>query len=145
MLKVAKKNDLRYIIFKMYVLKSRGNYLLNLVHDDMFFDEDVFDILYQSTEKNKYDIISFMEVEGGHYRNKIEDMEDGFCSHHPNKFIVNQPELSYFTLFKNNEFSAIDIQIWVGKLFKANVYKNAVNLLGIKRYSVFNALNHINI
>lgn len=122
------------------VLKSRGNYLLNLDHDDMFFDEDVFDILYQSTEKNKYDIISFMEVDGGDYRNKIEDMEDGFCTHHPNKFIVNQPELSYFTLFKNNEFSAIDIQIW-GKLFKANVYKNAVNLLGIKRYSVFNALN----
>ena len=122
------------------VLKSRGNYLLNLDHDDMFFDEDVFEILYQSTEKNKYDIISFMEVEGGDYRNKIEYMEDGFCTHHPNKFIVNQPELSYFTLFKNNEFSAIDIQIW-GKLFKADVYKNAVNLLGIKRYSVFNALN----
>jgi glycosyltransferase involved in cell wall biosynthesis len=122
------------------VLKSRGNYILNLDHDDMFFDEDVFDTLYQSTEKGKYDIISFMEVEGGDYNIKIEDMKDGFCTHHPNKLIVNQPELSYFTLFKNNEFSAIDIQIW-GKLFKTNIYKNAVNFLGIKRYSVFNALN----
>ena len=93
-----------------------------------------------SREENKIKGISFMEVEGGDYRIKIEDMNDGFCTRHPNKFIVNQPELSYFSLFKNNEFSAIDIQIW-GKLFKANVYKNAVNLLGIKRYSVFNALN----
>ena len=36
------------------VLKSRGDYILNLDHDDMFFDEDVFDKLYQSTEKGKY-------------------------------------------------------------------------------------------
>ena len=49
------------------VLKSRGNYILNLDHDDMFFDEDVFDKLYQSTEKGIYDIISFMEVDGDNY------------------------------------------------------------------------------
>ena len=122
------------------VLKSRGAYILNLDHDDMFFDEDVFDKLYQSTEKGKYDIISFMEVQSGDYYTKIEDMEDGICTHHYNNFIVRQPELSYYTLFKNNDFSVVDIQIW-GKLFKSLVYKDAVNLLGIKRYSVFNALN----
>lgn len=122
------------------VLQSRGNYILNLDHDDMIFDEDVFNMLYESTENGKYDIISFMEVEGGDYYIKVEDLKDGFCTHHPNKLIVHQPELSYYALFKNNEFSAVDVQIW-GKLFKNNVYKNAVNFLGKRRYSVFNALN----
>lgn len=151
-IKKIQKNDPRILIINnnknmgiLYsrsigVLKSRGNYIVNLDHDDMFFDEDVFDKLYQSTENSKYDIISFMEVEGRDYYIKIEDMKDGICTHYPNKLIVHQPELSYYTLFKNNEFSVVDIQIW-GKLFKAKVYKNAVNLLGIKKYSVFNALN----
>jgi len=122
------------------VLKSRGNYILNLDNDDMFFDEDVFDKLYQSTEKGKYDIISFMEVEGEDYYINFKDMKDGSCTYHPNNLIVHQPELKYYTLFKEKEFSVVDIQIW-GKLFKTKVYKNAINLLGKKRYSVFNVLN----
>jgi glycosyltransferase involved in cell wall biosynthesis len=117
------------------VLKSRGNYILNLDNDDMFFDEDVFDKLYQSTEKGKYDIISFMEVEGEDYYINFKDMKDGICTFHPNNLIVHQPELKYYTLFKEKEFSVVDIQIW-GKL-----YKNAINLLGKKRYLVFNVLN----
>jgi glycosyltransferase involved in cell wall biosynthesis len=122
------------------VLKSRGNYILNLDHDDMFFDEDVFDKLYQSTEKGIYDIISFMEVDGDNYYIGIEDMKDGPCTYHPNNLIIRQPELSYYTLFKNEEFAIVDIQIW-GKLFKTQIYKSAIDIIGAKRFSVFNALN----
>lgn len=122
------------------VLKSKANYILNLDHDDMFFDEDVFDKLYQSTEKGTYDIISFMEVEGDNYNIGIEDMKDGVCTFHPNNLIILQPELSYYALFKNEEFRLVDIQIW-GKLFKTKVYKSAVDIIGTKRFSVFNALN----
>ena len=122
------------------VLKSRGKYILNLDHDDMFFDEDVFDKIYQSAERGYFDIISFMEVQGDDYYINIKDMKDGICTNHPNNLIIRQPELSYYTLFKNEEFSLVDIQIW-GKLFKTKVYKAAVNLLGQKRYSVFNTIN----
>ena len=122
------------------VLKSRGNYILNLDHDDMFFDEDVFDKLYQSTEKGIYDIISFMEVDGDNYYIGIEDMKDGPCTYHPNNLIIRQPELSYYTLFKNEGFAIVDIQIW-GKLFKTQIYKSAIDIIGAKRFSVFNALN----
>ena len=97
------------------VLKSRGKYILNLDHDDMFFDEDVFDKIYQSAERGYFDIISFMEVEGNDYYINIKDMKDGICTNHPNNLIIRQPELSYYTLFKNEEFSLVDIQIW-GKL-----------------------------
>jgi glycosyltransferase involved in cell wall biosynthesis len=122
------------------VLKSKGNFILNLDHDDMFFDEDVFDKLYQSTEKGIYDIISFMEVDGDNYYIGIEDMKDGPCTYHPNNLIIRQPELSYYTLFKNEGFDIVDIQIW-GKLFKTQIYKSAIDIIGAKRFSVFNALN----
>jgi glycosyltransferase involved in cell wall biosynthesis len=122
------------------VLKSRGNFILNLDHDDMFFDEDVFDKLYKSTEKGIYDIISFMEVDGDNYYIGIEDMKDGPCTYHPNNLIIRQPELSYYTLFKNEGFAIVDIQIW-GKLFKTQIYKSAIDIIGAKRFSVFNALN----
>ena len=125
------------------VLLSKGKYILNLDHDDMFFDEDVFDILYGSAEEGKYDIISFMEVEGNNYNIKVNDMKDGICTHHPNNLIIKQPELSYYTLFKKDQFSLVDIQIW-GKLFNTKVYKKAVNLLGKKRYSIFNSIININ-
>ena len=94
------KKDLRIIIINnknnigiLYsrcigVLKSRGNYILNLDHDDMFFDEDVYDKLYQSTENGNYDIISFMEVEGENHDIGIEDMKDCSCTYHPNNLII---------------------------------------------------------
>jgi len=70
-------------------------------------------------------------------------MKDGICTHHPNNLIIQQPELSYYTLFKNDQYSLVDIQIW-GKLFNNKVYKKAVNLLGKKRYSIFNSIININ-
>lgn len=122
------------------VLKSKGKYILNLDHDDMFFDEDVFDKLYESTENGSYDIISFMEVQGNNYSLNIKEMKDGVCTNHFDNLIIHQPELSVFTLFKDEKFSVVDIQIW-GKLFKTSIYKKAVNLLGEKRYSIFNSIN----
>jgi hypothetical protein len=56
-----------------------------------------------------------MEVQGDDYYINIKDMKDGICTNHPNNLIIRQPELSYYTLFKNEEFSLVDIQIW-GKL-----------------------------
>jgi glycosyltransferase involved in cell wall biosynthesis len=122
------------------VLKSKGKYILNLDNDDMFFDEDVFDRLYQEAEKGRFDIISFMEVQGNNYYINSENMKDGICTHHPDGLTVYQPELSYYPLFKNDKFKFVDIHIW-GKLFKTLVYKKAVILLGKKRYSVFNTIN----
>lgn len=68
-------------------------------------------------------------------------MKDGPCTYyHPNNLIIRHPELSYYTLFKNEKFSFVDIQIW-GKLFKSEIYKSAIDIIGAKRFSIFNALN----
>ena len=103
------------------VLKSFGKYILNLDQDDMFFDEDLFSIVFISAEKGNFDIISFMELNGNNYNVSINDMKDGICTYHPDNLIITQPELSYFPFFKNEEFSAVDVQIW-GKLFKTDVF-----------------------
>ena len=93
-----------------------------------FFDERLFNELYEEAEEGSFDIVSFMEFEIYNYNANIYNMHDGVCTHHPDNFIVLQPELPYYPFFRNNHFSVVDIQIWV-KLFKDKTYKRAVNLL----------------
>ena len=121
-------------------LEAKGKYILNLDHDDFFFDERLFDELYEEAEEGNFDIVSFMDLEIRDYNADINNMRDGPCTHHPDNFIVVQPELPYYPLFKDDHFEYIDIQIW-GKLFKTETYKRAVNLLGKERYSTYNIMN----
>ena len=122
------------------VLEAKGKYILNLDQDDFFFDENLFDSVYEEAEEGNFDIVSFMDLEIRNYDVNISDMKDGPCTHHPDNFIVRQPELPYYPMFKDEHFAYVDIQIW-GKIFKTEVYKKAVNLLGKERYSIYNAIN----
>ena len=81
-----------------------------------------------------------MEVEGKNYFISFKEMKDGICTHHPNNLIIRQPHLSIYPFFKNEKYYPNDVQIW-GKLFKNNIYKNAIHLMGKKRYSTFNIIN----
>ncbi len=67
-------------------------------------------------------------------------MKDGTCKHHPDNFVVRPQELPYYPMFYNEQFAYVDVQIWA-KIFKTEVYKKAVNLLGRERYSTYNAIN----
>mgnify|MGYP002625419021 CR=1 FL=1 len=122
------------------VLKANGKYILNLDHDDLFFDSDVFDTVYREAEKNNFDIISFMYVQGTSYNIDINNIIDGFTNNHKDNFTVNQPDLAYYPMFKNESFAFIDNTIW-GKLINTDIYKSSVNLLGEERYSVYNIIN----
>ena len=122
------------------VLEAKGKYITNLDHDDFFFDEDVFEKVYKEAENGTYDIVSFMHIDINSYGAKINEMSDGKYTNHSNDLIVRQPELTYFSFFKDDHFNFNDIQIW-GKLFRTEVYKNAVNLLGEERYSTLNNIN----
>ena len=122
------------------VLEAKGKYIINLDQDDFILDEDVFEKVYKEAENGNFDIISFMEIYINNYNAKINEMSDGPFTHHPNNYIVRQPELTYFSFYKDDHFISNDIQIW-GKLFRTEVYKNAVNLLGKERYSTYNIIN----
>ena len=121
------------------VLKAKGEYIMNLDHDDLIFDQDVFDISYKAAKKENFDIISLMYVISNNYYSKIKEIKPHDLKI-PNNKIVLQPELSIYTLFKGDEFRYYDYTIWA-KLFKAIIYKKAIQTLTYQRYSVFNTYN----
>ena len=103
-------------------------------------DEDVLTTTYIEAEKGNFDILTFLAVGAKDYYAPISKFKDDLCSHNPNNFTVYQPELSYYLLFKNKQFSFVDTRIWA-KLIKNTVYKKAIDLLGKERYSVYNIIN----
>ena len=122
------------------VLNAKGKYIVPLDHDDFFFDDDVFEVIYEEAEKTNFDMISIMEVEIKKVYTNIIGMRDGCTTHQPDGLIIKQPELPYFPFFKNNRYSIVDVDIW-GKIYRTEIYKKAVNLLGIERYSIYNFFN----
>ena len=119
------------------VLGSKGQYIMNLDHDDYIFDEDVFDTAYKAAKNGDFDILSFTYITSKDYHLKVRSPRYITI---PHNYIVKQPKLSAYPLFKNDRFIYHDFTIWA-KLYKNCTYKNAVNLLTYKRYSVFNAYN----
>ena len=117
------------------VLQAKGEYITCLDHDDFIFDEDVFDTSYKSAKNGDFDIISFMYVTSKDYYCKAKEFE--LSEHYvPHNHIVYQPELSFYTLFINEEFTYFDYTIWA-KIYKNSIYKKAVEALTYERYSMF--------
>ena len=101
----------------------------------MFFDEDVFDLVYEEAKKYNYDITGFKVIQANNYKAKISEMEDG-CHMHNNSFTVYQPKLGLFGISEEDRFKIIEVHIW-SKCIKNYIYKKAVNSLGIRKYSLF--------
>ena len=57
------------------VLQAKGKYVISIDSHDMFFDADVFDSLYITSENINYDILSYRALVGFDYydRNRIKD------------------------------------------------------------------------
>jgi glycosyltransferase involved in cell wall biosynthesis len=117
------------------VLQSKGNYIFPLDNDDMFFDDDVFDFIYEEANNFNYDIVGFKTIQANSYKARINEMRNG-CHMHNENFIIYQPNLSLFGISKNNRFNTREVHIW-SKCIKNSIYKKAINSLGRKRYSFF--------
>ena len=117
------------------VLKAKGKYIFPLDNDDMFFDNDVFDIIYKEANKYKYDIVGFKTIQSGKYTAKINEMRDRRPIYNHN-FTIHKPELSLFGISKKGKFVVKEYHIW-SKCIKSSIYKKATNQLGRKRYSLF--------
>ena len=86
------------------ILQAKGKYILNLDHDDLFLDEDVFETVYYEAEDGNFDIISFIDIQARNYYSSVKKMRDGMCAYHPDNIIVYQPELTYYPIFKNEKY-----------------------------------------
>jgi hypothetical protein len=107
--------------------------------DDMILDKDVFSILLNIISKGNFDIIIYNSISTNLkpdvYTTKIAPT-DFDNNHKPNR-ILFQPDLGYYhiTPSKNHEQFQFNDELIHGKLFKAIIYKIAINNLGKERYS----------
>ena len=112
------------------VLGSRGKYIFPLDNDDMLFNPKIFRLLYKEAINNNYDIVGFKTIYGLDYHSNVKNMfDEPFIRNKSNK-VVYQPKLKFLSINNN------DCHIW-GKLIRNDIYKKAINLMGIKRYSVY--------
>ena len=117
-------------------LFSQGNYILSLDNDDLFFDEDVFDFLFKEVNNNNLDLLSFRVLSFTNYFDEISKMKNYRFYGFKNNLFLSQPQLGIFPISFNGSFYIHDNEIW-SKIIKSIVYKKAVNLLGIQRYSKY--------
>ena len=118
------------------VLQAKGKYILALDNDDMFLDEDVFEIIYKEAEKKNFDIIGFKAIDSPSYNASINEFINNQFHEHKNNLILHQPELGIFPISKNGNYFPNDFHIW-GKCIRTNIYIKSINAMGIKRYSTF--------
>ena len=112
---IENKENRRILFSKSFAaLNSRGKYIIEIDQDDVFIGKDVFDILYDESEKYDLDILHFNHTFG----ENINDQPK------LNNFIENekidiQPEIK-FKQFKTNIYL-----LW-GNLIKGDLYKKVI-------------------
>lgn len=115
-------------------LEAKGRYITSIDNDDIFCDNDVFDIIYKGTENNYFDIISFKSFKN-YSLNKYKEFHKT-VKKDKNNPVIYQPELGIYPAKRNHPLFQNNILIW-GKLIKIEIYKTAINLLGKERYSTY--------
>ena len=119
-------------------LKSKGKYIFPLDNDDLFLSGNLFENIYKVAEFYSYDIIEFKSFTIQNYNPNISDIKEGAFNYHPNNLILHQPELGLFPISNNNiSYSSNDFWIWA-KCIKSKIYIKSINILGEKRYSIYN-------
>ena len=105
------------------VIQSKGNYIFPLDNDDMFFDDDVLNIVYNEAYNFNYDIVGFKAIRAHNYKARINEMKDEY-------FIHSQKELDWYkNNFKtigdfikyHNDYSNKEYEAW--KIARANYLK----------------------
>ena len=108
--------------------------VFNLDNDDLFFDKDVLDYIYKRANNEYLDIVGFLTVNLWNYTAEIKRMKNIYTIQYPDEFYLEQPELGIWMIKFKGKFLVHNNMIW-DKCIKSSIYKKAVDLLGIQRYS----------
>ena len=115
-IKLIENSENRKILFckSFAALNSKGKYIIEIDQDDIFINDNTFDIVYNETEINNLDLLHFRAISGNDLVNipKIINIKK-------NNFIDKQPELKY-SIFKTN------ICVLWGNLIKTDLYKKVI-------------------
>ena len=126
-IKIIDNKENRRILFSKSIgaLNSKGKYIIELDQDDMFINDDAFDIIYKQSEKYQLDILHFNFISKRDkykltIKNKIKIFFNDISSLIKNgKKIDIQPNLKR-SIFKNN------ICLLWGNLIKSDLYKKVI-------------------
>ena len=116
-IKLIKNNETRRILFckSIGVLNSRGKYIIELDQDDMFINDDAFDILFEESEKYELDLLNFDYI----YSNDSFESQK-VINRSKNKNIIQKIPKPKFSVLKENL-----CLLW-GNLIKADLYKMVI-------------------
>lgn len=117
-------------------LISKGKYIFALDNDDLFMNNNILKYVLSEAEEGNYDIVGFNAVRGEILDLHVSGLIDDIYHNNSNNLILKQPELGLHSISKDGKYEINNIHIW-GKCIKNITYKNAVNSLGIKKYSYF--------
>ena len=142
-IKIIKNNKNKGALFSrsLGVLKAKGLYIMALDSDDLFINENIFNLCYKEGKNNNLDIIEFS---GFQVKKKILRLNKQYpkiafyLRHKTNTHIIKQPDLFNFLYQKNKTriIRLIDGYIW-GKCIKTDIYLKALNTLGEKIYNQY--------
>ena len=119
------------------VLYSKGEFIMALDNDDMFFSHDIFYFVLKFARDFDFDIVGFRAFMTYDYKDNNSKIDDLYnYKEFPCCSIVYQPQLSTWMLNKKNSYYIHDVTIWA-KCIKKSIYKEATIKLGSKRYSMF--------
>ena len=120
-------------------LNSKGKYIFCLDNDDLFYDENLFDKIFNIAESKDFDIVEFnsLDIKRFDIHLKLREIRENSSNHHFYDYILFQPKLGIFPISKNNKYYPNDYHIW-GKSIKTKIYKKAVNMLSEKNFSFYN-------
>ena len=109
-------------------LNSRGKYTILLDSDDLFVNENLFDICYKEAKNNNIDIIEFSGFEIYNKLLRIIGKLPAiplYLKYKKNNVIIRQPQLSNYMFYKNKgRYKVIDGYLW-GKLISSFKSQNS--------------------
>jgi glycosyltransferase involved in cell wall biosynthesis len=117
---------------------ARGKYIMHLDSDDLFINENIFNICYDEAEKNNIDILEFS---GFRSKSKLININKKpripiYLRFKEHNQYVTQPELSSFIYRKNKDrvIRLIDGFLW-GKCIRSEIYRKALDTIGEEIYT----------
>ena len=120
-----KKNKGTFVSRNIGVLFSKGKYLF-LPDSDDIINKNILKLCYKYAEKYKYEIIRYKMYKGNgliptnNEANKINNQLE--------EISINQPELSTYMFYGNNELQIIDYYIY-NKFIKKEIFSKTLNSL----------------
>ena len=119
------------------ILNAMGKYIMILDSDDLFANENIFEICFKEVSQYKIDIIEFSGYNLNKFFFKIDQNPEVpyYLRFKVDNQTVRQPELSHFLYqkLKGNNFKLIDGVLW-GKCVNSTIFKKTLNLLSSNIY-----------